>query len=159
MRPWKAGESINSRFSIWCFKRIQLFYKPDYRKELVLMHSGDGGKDVRSKPLVLSKESNLFPSCVSTTVRTHSRKLDTTVKKKKSRLPLTSKITWRREWLPPVFLPGESHGQRLQSMESQRVRHDGATNIFTSLSRPRKLKEWEFILTPILRVRCGDSQE
>ena len=47
------------------------------------MHSGDGGKDVRSKPLVLSKESNLFPSCVSTTVRTHSRKLDTTVKKKK----------------------------------------------------------------------------
>ena len=27
--------------------------------------------------------------------------------------PLVGKIPWRREWLPiPVFLPGESHGQR-----------------------------------------------
>ena len=27
--------------------------------------------------------------------------------------PLIRKIPWRREWLPtPVFLPGESHGQR-----------------------------------------------
>ena len=26
---------------------------------------------------------------------------------------LVGKIPWRREWLPtPVFLPGESHGQR-----------------------------------------------
>ena len=32
-------------------------------------------------------------------------------------------------WQPtPVLLPGESHGQRLQSMGSQRVRHDWATN-------------------------------
>ena len=36
---------------------------------------------------------------------------------------------WRGEWQPtPVFLPGESHGRRslagLQSMESQRVRHN-----------------------------------
>ena len=37
---------------------------------------------------------------------------------------------WRREWLPtPVFLPGEFHGQRslvsyIQSMGSQRIRHD-----------------------------------
>ena len=39
------------------------------------------------------------------------------------------KIPWRREWLPtPVFLPGESHGQRrlegLQSMGVQRVGRD-----------------------------------
>ena len=28
-------------------------------------------------------------------------------------LSLVKKIPWRREWLPtPVFLPGESHGQR-----------------------------------------------
>ena len=27
--------------------------------------------------------------------------------------PLVGKIPWRREWQPtPVFLPGESHGQR-----------------------------------------------
>ena len=27
--------------------------------------------------------------------------------------PWIGKIPWRREWLPtPVFLPGESHGQR-----------------------------------------------
>ena len=27
--------------------------------------------------------------------------------------PWVRKIPWRREWLPtPVFLPGESHGQR-----------------------------------------------
>ena len=36
---------------------------------------------------------------------------------------------WRRAWQPtPVFLPGESHGQRslagLQSVGSQRVGHD-----------------------------------
>ena len=42
--------------------------------------------------------------------------------------PWVVKIPWRREWqLTPVFLPGESHGQRSlvgsQSMGSQRVRH------------------------------------
>ena len=34
---------------------------------------------------------------------------------------------WKRKWQPtPVFLPGEFYGQRsgLQSMGSQRVRHD-----------------------------------
>ena len=37
---------------------------------------------------------------------------------------------WRRKWQPtPVFLPGESHGQReepggLRSIRSQRIRHD-----------------------------------
>ena len=34
-------------------------------------------------------------------------------------------IPWGREWLPtPVPLPGKSHGQRLQSMRSQRVRQN-----------------------------------
>ena len=43
--------------------------------------------------------------------------------------PWVGKIPWRRAWqLTPVFLPGESHGQRslegLQSMGLQRVGHD-----------------------------------
>ena len=42
--------------------------------------------------------------------------------------PWVRKIPWRRSWKPtPVFLSGESHGQRSlagsQSMGSQRVRH------------------------------------
>ena len=41
------------------------------------------------------------------------------------------KIPWRRTWPPiPVFLPGESHGQRSQagqSLEFQTVRHDWVT--------------------------------
>ena len=46
-------------------------------------------------------------------------------------------MPWRRQWQPtPVFLPGKSHGQepgRMQSMGWQRVKHNWATNIFTSL--------------------------
>ena len=40
--------------------------------------------------------------------------------------PWVRKIPWRRKWQPiPVFLPGESHGQRsLQSIGLQRGRHD-----------------------------------
>jgi len=34
--------------------------------------------------------------------------------------PWVRKTRWRRKWQPtPVFLPGEFHGQRLQSMGSQ----------------------------------------
>ena len=47
-----------------------------------------------------------------------------------------SKIPWRRKWQPsPVFLPGESHGER--SLEGYspwgfRVRHNGVhTHIYT----------------------------
>ena len=37
-------------------------------------------------------------------------------------------IPWGREWLPTLVpLPGKSHGQRLQSMGSQRVRQNWAT--------------------------------
>ena len=44
--------------------------------------------------------------------------------------PWVRKISWRRAWqFAPVFLLGESHGQRsptggLQSTGSQRIRHD-----------------------------------
>ena len=44
--------------------------------------------------------------------------------------PWVRKIPWRKEWLPtPVFMPGESHGQRSlvgysSCMGSQRVRHN-----------------------------------
>ena len=43
--------------------------------------------------------------------------------------PWVGKIPWRRKWQPtPVFLPGESHGQRslagYKSMGSQRVGYD-----------------------------------
>ena len=49
--------------------------------------------------------------------------------------PWVGKIPWRGEWQPtPVFLPGDSHGQRslvgLQSMGSQRVGHDRETSTF-----------------------------
>ena len=42
---------------------------------------------------------------------------------------IPGKISWRRKWQPtPVFLPGESSQTeepgRLQSIGSQRVRHD-----------------------------------
>ena len=47
--------------------------------------------------------------------------------------PWVRKTPWRNEWFPfPVFLPGEFHGQKepsgLQSMGSQRIEHDWATN-------------------------------
>ena len=46
--------------------------------------------------------------------------------------PWVGKIPWRRAWQPtPVILPGESQWTeepgRLQSMGSQRIRHDRAT--------------------------------
>ena len=59
--------------------------------------------------------------------------------------------SWRREWQPtPVFLPGESHGQRSWTGYSPwgcRVGHDCATNFHFCNYRPRstwtqwKLKE------------------
>ena len=45
------------------------------------------------------------------------------------------KISWRRKWHPtPVFLPGESHGQRSlvgHNWWGRRVGHDWVTNTFT----------------------------
>ena len=53
---------------------------------------------------------------------------------------------WRKEWQhTSVLLPGEFHGQRsrtrLQSMESQRVGHNCATNF--SFSKERHHSFWE----------------
>ena len=48
--------------------------------------------------------------------------------------PWIRKIPWRRKWQPtPVFLPGESHGQRslVGYMRLHRVGHDWMTNTFT----------------------------
>ena len=51
--------------------------------------------------------------------------------------PWVGKISWRREWLPtPVFLPGESHGQRTLAGYSPwgcRVGHNWETSTFTHL--------------------------
>jgi len=46
--------------------------------------------------------------------------------------PLVRKIPWRRKWQPiPVFLPGESNGQRslvgYSPWNGRRVRHDLVT--------------------------------
>ena len=51
--------------------------------------------------------------------------------------PLVRKIPWRREWQPtPLFLPGESHGQRslvgYTSLGSQRGGHDLASNTWVT---------------------------
>ena len=60
---------------------------------------------------------------------------------------------WRRQWQPtPILLPGKSHG-RLQSMGSQRVRHDWVTSLsfFTFMHWRRK---WQ--PTPVFLP--GESQ-
>ena len=54
--------------------------------------------------------------------------------------PWFRKIPWRRKWQPPpVFLPGEVHGQNslggCSPWGSQRVGHDWVTNIFTFTCR------------------------
>ena len=47
----------------------------------------------------------------------------------------SGRFPWRAEWQStPVFLPGESHGQKLQSMRLQRVRYDWATNTFSVIA-------------------------
>ena len=51
--------------------------------------------------------------------------------------PWFGKIPWRREWQStPVLFPGKVHGQRslvsLQSMGSQRVRHECTTNTYNT---------------------------
>ena len=50
--------------------------------------------------------------------------------------PWVWKMSWRREWLPtPIFLPGKFHGQRLQSIKSQRVGHDWTTKTLGNILR------------------------
>ena len=66
---------------------------------------------------------------------------------KRSRFdPWVRKIPWRRAWQPtPVFLPGESYGQRrlgLQTIGSQRVRHDWNNWPQTHTSNPIMRASW-----------------
>ena len=61
-------------------------------------------------------------------------------------------MPWRREWLPtPVFLPGESHGQRSMmgcSPRGRRVRHD-----WSDLARTHgNLWTWPYLETGSLRM-------
>ena len=64
------------------------------------------------------------------------------------------KIPWRREWLPtPVFLPREFHGQRLQSMESQRVGHIWGANTFT-FSNGKGIQKRRYIYIYIYPCVC-----
>ena len=93
--------------------------------------------------------------------------------------PWVEKTSWRREWLStPVFLPGESHGQRnlvgYSPWGSQRVRHDWTTNTVFCMGRCKPLGSLNsfrpqlsgvktcflivYILNPLLIVkggRCG----
>ena len=67
--------------------------------------------------------------------------------------PWVRKVSWRRKWQPaPVFLPGESHGQRSLAGCSCGVaaRRDGATNSATTTHgqiRAEKVgKDWHKLL-------------
>ena len=60
--------------------------------------------------------------------------------------PWVGKIPWRRKWQPtPVFLPGESHGQRSLAGYSPRdrngVRHDLLTEQQNLLIRRQRGKK------------------
>ena len=58
-------------------------------------------------------------------------------------IPWVYSSFWRRKWKPtPVFLPGESHGQRNlvgYSVWGCRVRHDWAANTHSSFGPPWRL--------------------
>ena len=44
--------------------------------------------------------------------------------------PWVRKVSWRRAWHPtPVFLPGESHGQRSLAAYSHRVAESDTTEV------------------------------
>ena len=62
--------------------------------------------------------------------------------------PWVRKIPWRSEWLPtPVFLPGESHGQRsLTDSSSQRVRHNWALRTHAYPSIPQSSLSTAFVV-------------
>ena len=69
------------------------------------------------------------------------------------------KILWRRKWQPtPVFLPGNSHGQRslvgLQSMGSQRVRNGWATSLTHSPVNKNNFIHSFLMWTPFTYFPC-----
>ena len=64
--------------------------------------------------------------------------------------PWAGKIPWRRKWQPPpVFLPGESHGQRslgrLQSMRSQKSVSQFNHSVMSDSLRPHGLQPARFL--------------
>ena len=66
--------------------------------------------------------------------------------------PWVEKISWKRAWQPtPVFLPGQSpwteEPGELQSMESQRVRHDRETKHSTYLGILYRSKNVQSMIT------------
>ena len=86
------------------------------------------------------------------------------------------KIPWRRKWQPtPIFLPGEFHGQEssgLQSMGSQTVRQNCATNTFAfqfhlivysyfihsrNNCTVQQIRKISVILCPYLLIGCKSS--
>ena len=69
--------------------------------------------------------------------------------------PWGRKILWRRAWQPtPVFLPGESHGQRslAGSMGLQRMRHDWSDSTFAHTKQVSFW--WSNILCHVLLSVC-----
>ena len=100
-----------------CWTRCALLVEDQHRLQQVI-HDHQSGSCVLVHTLVPHMVKNL-PAMRETWVQSWVRK-----------------IPWRRKWQPtPVFLPGESpwteEPGELQSMGSQRVRHDWATNPFT----------------------------
>ena len=51
--------------------------------------------------------------------------------------PWVGKIPWRRKWQPtPIFLPGESHGQRSLAGYSPSVQFSSAAQLCLTLCNP-----------------------
>ena len=63
--------------------------------------------------------------------------------------PSFGKIPWRRAWQPiPVFLPGESHGQRsLVGYSPRRCREGHAWSDLACMQAPGRYESWEKVLT------------
>ena len=69
------------------------------------------------------------------------------------------KIPWKRESQPtPVFLPGESHGQRSLAgycPRGCRVGHDWATNTPGTIQSAASFDNYSFVLTLFLQGKCN----
>ena len=58
-------------------------------------------------------------------------------------IPWVGKIPWRRKWQPtPVFLPGQSHGQRNLASYSPQGRKESDMTEHSARTRAQKAKEW-----------------
>ena len=80
------------------------------------------------------------------------------VAKSQTRLSDFTFTHWRRKWQPtPLFLPGESHGQRrlvgYKSLGSQRVGHDLATNTWVTCRVIRNVGSGDRHTNPVSPLR------